>query len=72
MAISQKHLFLRAFFYFELIKRYGGVPYLTKSLKETDDMNFARDPYDTCVAKIVKDLDAAYPNLPLSIGAKQR
>ena len=59
-------LFLRAFFYFELIKRYGGVPYITKSLNETDDMNFARDPYDTCVAKIVNDLNASYEYLPLA------
>lgn len=57
-------LFARAFFHFELIKRYGGVPYLTKYLKETDNMDLPREPYDTCVAKIVKDLDAALPNLP--------
>lgn len=57
-------LFARAFFHFELIKRYGGVPYLTKSLRDDEDMNFAREPYDTCVAKIVRDLDAAIPNLP--------
>jgi starch-binding outer membrane protein, SusD/RagB family len=61
-------LFLRAFFYFELIKRYGGVPYITKSLNENDDMNFARDPYDTCVAKIVKDIDASMENLPIGSG----
>jgi len=59
-------LFLRAFFHFELIKRYGGVPYLTKSLNVTDDMNFPRESYDTCVQKIVRDLDAAIPNLPLA------
>lgn len=58
-------LFLRAFFYFELIKRYGGVPYITKSLKETDELDFPREPYDTCVAKIVKDLDASIAYLPL-------
>ncbi|HRZ97766.1 MAG TPA: RagB/SusD family nutrient uptake outer membrane protein [Paludibacter sp.] len=57
-------LFARAFFYFELIKRYGGVPYLTKSLTETEDMNLPREPYDTCVAKIIRDLDASLPNLP--------
>lgn len=59
-------LFLRAFFHFELIKRYGGVPYLTKSLKETDDMNFVREPYDTCVAKIINDLVDAKDYLPLA------
>jgi len=58
-------LFARAFFYFELIKRYGGVPYLTASLKETDNMNLLREPYDTCVAKIVRDLDSSLVHLPL-------
>jgi hypothetical protein len=65
-AYKSEALFMRAFFYFELIKRYGGVPYITRSLSETDDMNFAREPYDTCVAKIIKDIDASYPYLPMA------
>jgi len=64
-------LFSRAFFYFELIKRYGGVPYITKSLTEKDDLNFIRQPFDSCVSKIVKDLDEAYPNLPLKRDAAE-
>lgn len=64
-AIKAEVLFSRAFFHFELIKRYGGVPYLTKSLTENDNMDFEREPYDTCVAKIVKDLDEAILNLPV-------
>jgi len=67
--LKSEALFLRAFFHFELIKRYGGVPYLTKSLKETDDMNFPRESYDTCVQKICRDLDAAIPYLPYKIGS---
>ena len=67
--LKAEALFLRAFFHFELIKRYGGVPYLTKSLKETDDMNFPRESYDTCVQKIARDLDAAIPYLPYRIGS---
>jgi hypothetical protein len=63
-SLKSEALFLRAFFYSELIKRYGGVPYLTKSLNVTDSMDFAREPYDTCVQKIVRDLDAALPSLP--------
>jgi len=59
-------LFLRAFFHFELIKRYGGVPYVTKSLTEKDNLNFVREPYDTCVAKIVNDLDASIKHLPMA------
>lgn len=57
-------LFLRAFFYSELVKRYGGVPYITKSLSIDENMDLPREPYDTCVMKIVRDLDAAIPYLP--------
>jgi len=63
-SLKSEALFLRAFFHSELVKRYGGVPYLTKSLNVTDSMDFAREPYDTCVQKIARDLDAALPNLP--------
>jgi len=64
--IKSEALFARAFFHFELIKRYGGVPYLTASLEEKDNMNLPREPFDTCVAKIVRDLDASLVNLPMA------
>lgn len=64
-AYKGEALFLRAFFYSELIKRYGGVPYITKSLAVDENMDLSREPYDTCVAKIIKDLDAAFDYLTL-------
>lgn len=66
LGFKSEALFSRAFFYFELIKRYGGVPYIVRSLRETDDLNYAREPFDTCVYKIVNDLDSALVNLPLT------
>jgi hypothetical protein len=55
--------FLRAFFYFELIKRFGGVPILDREYGVNDDINFPRKSYDECVAFIIADLDKALPLL---------
>lgn len=51
--------FLRAFFYFELVKRFGGVPLLTKAYGVNDDVNLPRASYDECINQIVGDLDKA-------------
>lgn len=50
--------FLRAYFYFELIKRYGGVPLLgDKVYNITDDMELPRNTFSDCVDYIVSELD---------------
>jgi hypothetical protein len=54
--IKAQQLFLRAFFYFELVKRYGGVILLDKPLAQTDDFDLPRNTYDETVAFILKDL----------------
>jgi hypothetical protein len=48
---------LRAFFYYDLIKRYGGVPLVTKTLSLTDSLNLPRTDYDTVVDFIVSEID---------------
>ena len=56
--------FLRAMFYFELIKRYGGVPLLgDRILTLQDDLKIPRNSFDECVNYIVSELDAVTPNL---------
>jgi hypothetical protein len=52
--------FLRAFFYFELLKRFGGVPLMTKVYSVNDDINFPRATYDQIVNLIVADADKAF------------
>ena len=50
--------FLRAFFYFELVKRYGGVPIITEPLTVTT--NFAsidRNTLEYCFQFIINELD---------------
>jgi starch-binding outer membrane protein, SusD/RagB family len=56
--------FLRAYIYFLLVERFGGVPIVTQSYGFDDDVNFARASFDECVAFIDKDLTEAIPDLP--------
>src|SRR5690606_15188929 len=58
--------FLRAFVYFELIKRFGGVPIVTSTydLKDAQEVTFKRNTFDECVEFIESDLDEAMPDLP--------
>lgn len=52
--------FLRAFFYFELIKRYGGVPLITKPLKTDENYSkIKRDSLVTCANFITAECDSA-------------
>ena len=48
---------LRAYFYFDLIKRYGDVPLITKTLSLTDDLDLPRTGYNTIVDFIVSEID---------------
>lgn len=56
-------LVLRAYFYFELIKRYGGVPIIDEVLDAETPPMLPRNSYDECVAFIVSQVDAAIPDL---------
>lgn len=56
--------FLRAFMYFNLIERFGGVPIVDQSYEMSDVVTFTRNTFDECVAFIEKDLDEAMPLLP--------
>lgn len=57
--------FLRAYFYVELVNRYGGVPIIEKVFGLDDDMMVARNSYEECVDFIVKELDKAADLLPV-------
>lgn len=66
--------FLRAWFQFELLKKYGGVasdgkaygfPIITDYLEYTDNLDLPRNTYEECVAQIARDCDSAAALLPL-------
>lgn len=61
--------FLRAFYYFELLKRFGGMPILTEDdlFVPGDELMRARDTYRDCFAFIMDDLKQAIETLPVSL-----
>jgi len=56
--------FLRALYYFELIKRYGGVPIITKTTHSLEELKLMpRKSFDECVEFIETELDEVAPLL---------
>jgi hypothetical protein len=51
--------FLRAFQYFEMVKRYGGIPLITKPQSLDDDLFVSRNTIDECFKFIIDEFDAA-------------
>ncbi|WP_114793247.1 RagB/SusD family nutrient uptake outer membrane protein [Niabella yanshanensis] len=64
-------LFLKAYFYLELIKRYGGVPVLREAFeyKSEDWKNVPRNTLDECVKYIVELCDAASAIIPQNLSS---
>ena len=58
--------FLRAYFYFELLRAYGDVPLVTTTLTNAQANNIERTSADQIVKFIVDELDAVAPYLPVS------
>lgn len=58
--------FLRAFFEFELVKRYGSMVIVTKVLDPSQNLDLPRNSFDDCVNQIALDCDSAIARLPLS------
>ncbi len=58
--------FFRAYHYFDLVKKYGDVPLITKVFTSTDDpgVTKGRDPKDSVIALCYEDLDFAARWLP--------
>ncbi len=56
--------FLRALLYFDMVKRYGGVPLIDKPQNLEDDLFIRRATVDETFEFILKDLQVAIENLP--------
>ncbi|MDR6785594.1 RagB/SusD family nutrient uptake outer membrane protein [Pedobacter africanus] len=57
--------FLRAWYYFQLVKVYGGVPLIgDATYTATDNIDLTRSNYGDCVDYIVKECEAAAVDLP--------
>ena len=63
--------FLRAFYYFELVKRYGGVPIVNRKISIRTEADYLtsikRNSYDECVKHIVSLCDSSIQGLPLRL-----
>lgn len=57
-------LFLRAYKYHELVRKYGGIILLDKALSTGDELNRPRNTYKECVDFIVEDCNNAEKALP--------
>ncbi|CAL1519334.1 RagB/SusD family nutrient uptake outer membrane protein [Chitinophaga sp. MM2321] len=57
--------FLRAFLYFDMVKRYGEVPIIDKPQSLNDDLLVSRNTLQECFDFIVKELDQAISELPV-------
>lgn len=56
--------FLRAYAYFDLLKRYGGIPLLGEKIYTLDDnLEIPRNKFSECVDYIVSELDIAKEDL---------
>lgn len=56
--------FIRAFLYFELIKRFGGVPLLDRPYDKFENIDLPRNTYEECVSFIISDITEAIALLP--------
>lgn len=61
--------FFRAWYYMELLKRYGGVPLIDKVMSVSDSLNIERSTADKTVSFIVSDCEKAAEYLDLSYTA---
>ncbi len=57
-------LFLRAYFYFDLVYLFGDVPFITKSISPEEASDYARDDVNMIMGELIKDIDKVIPDLP--------
>ncbi|MEO7984795.1 MAG: RagB/SusD family nutrient uptake outer membrane protein, partial [Bacteroidota bacterium] len=62
--LSAEAKFLRAFFYFDLVKYYGKVPLVDHTVSAAEAITIARSPVGDVYALIISDLQFAIANLP--------
>jgi len=63
--VGEAH-FLRAFYYFEIIKRYGGMPIIEEVLIPGNNLMYPRNSYKECVEYILADCESAISTLPVN------
>lgn len=62
---AEAHI-LRAWYYFELSKRYGGIPLVTQVLSVSDNTDIAKSSYETIIDFIVNEVDTYKDSLQVN------
>lgn len=62
---AEAHI-LRAYFYFELSKRYGGVPLVTKVINATENTIMPAAPYDSVINFVINEVDTYKDSLQVN------
>lgn len=62
--IKGQCLFFRGFFHFELMRFYGGLPYIDRMLSPSEELTIPRLSYKETALKVAKDLEDAAKLLP--------
>lgn len=63
-SLKGQAMFFRAWQYWEMVKRYGGVPLILHAQSLNDDLLVKRNKTSECVKQIIADLDSAIAYLP--------
>ena len=60
--------FFRAFFYYEKVKQFGDVPWISKELaSDSEDLKAPRDSRELIMQKMLEDVDFAIEHLPAKV-----
>src|SRR5690606_7833511 len=62
--IAGQSYFFRAFFHWEIIRCFGGMPYIDRVIDPNEDMAMSRLTYQESTDKICEDFDRAAELLP--------
>lgn len=74
-ALSAEARFLRAYFYFDLVKKYGGMPIITEAQSKDEDLEIlqvVRNKEDEVYSFVLAELNAAAADLPETRDAANR
>lgn len=64
--VAGQALFLRAYYYFDLVTHFGGVPLQTSEILNTEETFKPRNTEEEVFSQIVEDLNQAIPLLPIA------
>ncbi len=62
--INRTSTFFQGFFYHEIIRRFGGMPYIKKIYNPEEEIDLTRLSYQATVEEIATDLDSPAKLLP--------